>query len=52
MVSRPTPSSSGRASDSIAVTGGGRMGHIEESRLSYALPDGRPLLDDVSFRVG
>ncbi|RKS67787.1 ATPase subunit of ABC transporter with duplicated ATPase domains [Actinomadura pelletieri DSM 43383] len=28
------------------------MGHIEVSRLTYALPDGRPLLDDVSFRVG
>ncbi|MGW5414262.1 ABC-F family ATP-binding cassette domain-containing protein [Actinomadura geliboluensis] len=28
------------------------MGHIEVSRLSYALPDGRLLLDDVSFRVG
>ncbi|MGP4028975.1 ABC-F family ATP-binding cassette domain-containing protein [Actinomadura sp. 3N407] len=28
------------------------MGHIEVSRLTYALPDGRLLLDDVSFRVG
>ncbi|WUI03754.1 ATP-binding cassette domain-containing protein [Spirillospora sp. NBC_00431] len=28
------------------------MGHIEVSRLTYAPPDGRPLLDDVSFRVG
>lgn len=28
------------------------MGHIEVSRLTYALPDGRVLLDDVSFRVG
>ncbi|MEW2355632.1 ATP-binding cassette domain-containing protein [Spirillospora sp. NPDC029432] len=28
------------------------MGHVEVSRLSYALPDGRVLLDDVSFRVG
>ncbi|TYK42936.1 ABC-F family ATP-binding cassette domain-containing protein [Actinomadura decatromicini] len=28
------------------------MGHIEVSRLTYALPDGRILLDDVSFRVG
>jgi ATPase subunit of ABC transporter with duplicated ATPase domains len=27
------------------------MGHIEVSRLTYALPDGRVLLDDVSFRV-
>ncbi|MFI0356917.1 ABC-F family ATP-binding cassette domain-containing protein [Actinomadura sp. 9N407] len=28
------------------------MGHVEVSRLTYALPDGRPLLDDVSFRIG
>ena len=28
------------------------MGHIDVQRLSYSLPDGRPLLDDVSFRVG
>ncbi|MFI0486945.1 ABC-F family ATP-binding cassette domain-containing protein [Actinomadura sp. 9N215] len=28
------------------------MGHIEVSGLTYAPPDGRPLLDDVSFRVG
>ena len=28
------------------------MGHIEVSQLSYVLPDGRPLLDSVSFRVG
>ncbi|URN01400.1 ATP-binding cassette domain-containing protein [Actinomadura madurae] len=28
------------------------MGHVEVSRLTYALPDGRLLLDDVSFRVG
>ncbi|XRQ15940.1 ABC-F family ATP-binding cassette domain-containing protein [Actinomadura welshii] len=28
------------------------MGHIEVSRLTYALPDGRLLLEDVSFRVG
>ncbi|MFC4532810.1 ABC-F family ATP-binding cassette domain-containing protein [Sphaerisporangium dianthi] len=28
------------------------MGHIEVSELTYALPDGRPLLDGVSFRVG
>ena len=27
------------------------MGHLDVSRLSYALPDGTPLLDDVSFRV-
>ncbi|GII95639.1 ABC-F family ATP-binding cassette domain-containing protein [Sinosporangium siamense] len=28
------------------------MGHVEVGHLVYVLPDGRPLLDDVSFRVG
>ena len=28
------------------------MGHIEVAHVSQALPDGRVLLDDVSFRVG
>jgi ATPase subunit of ABC transporter with duplicated ATPase domains len=28
------------------------MGHVEASHLSHVLPDGRELLDDVSFRVG
>lgn len=28
------------------------MGHIDVNGLSFALPDGRQLLDDVSFRVG
>ena len=28
------------------------MGHIEVAHVSHALPDGRLLLDDVSFRVG
>jgi ATPase subunit of ABC transporter with duplicated ATPase domains len=28
------------------------MGHVEIAHLSHALPDGRVLLDDVSFRVG
>ena len=28
------------------------MGHIDVQHVSYALPDGRVLLDDVSFRVG
>ena len=28
------------------------MGYIDISRVSYSLPDGRPLLDEVSFRVG
>ena len=28
------------------------MGHIEVAHLSHALPDGRALLEDVSFRAG
>ncbi|WP_445397387.1 ABC-F family ATP-binding cassette domain-containing protein [Streptomyces sp. LE64] len=28
------------------------MGHLEAAHLAYDLPDGRPLLGDVSFRVG
>ncbi len=28
------------------------MGHVELSGVGYDLPDGRPLLDEVSFRVG
>lgn len=28
------------------------MGHIDVNGVSFALPDGRTLLDDVSFRVG
>lgn len=28
------------------------MGHIDVAGVSYTLSDGRPLLDDVSFRVG
>ena len=28
------------------------MGHIDLQRVSFHLPDGRPLLDEVSFRVG
>ncbi len=28
------------------------MGHVETAHVSHALPDGRTLLDDVSFRVG
>src|SRR5215471_12569884 len=31
---------------------GGQVGHIEVAHVSQALPDGRVLLDDVSFRVG
>jgi ATPase subunit of ABC transporter with duplicated ATPase domains len=28
------------------------MGHVEAAHIGHALPDGRVLLDDVSFRVG
>ncbi|GAB3432698.1 ABC-F family ATP-binding cassette domain-containing protein [Actinophytocola sediminis] len=28
------------------------MGHVEVANLTQTLPDGRPLLDDVSFRIG
>ena len=28
------------------------MGHVEAAHLSHVLPDGRVLLDDVSFRDG
>ena len=28
------------------------MGHVDVQHVSVHLPDGRPLLDDVSFRVG
>ena len=28
------------------------MGHLDVQRVSLTLPDGRPLLDEVSFRVG
>ncbi|SNT07140.1 ATPase components of ABC transporters with duplicated ATPase domains [Actinomadura meyerae] len=28
------------------------MGHVEVGHISHVLPDGRKLLDDVSFRVG
>ncbi|TDC99269.1 ABC-F family ATP-binding cassette domain-containing protein [Nonomuraea deserti] len=28
------------------------MGHVEVGHLTYVLPDGRPLLNDVSFRIG
>ncbi|RFU85814.1 ABC transporter ATP-binding protein [Streptomyces triticagri] len=28
------------------------MGHLEAAHLEYYLPDGRPLLGDISFRVG
>jgi ATPase subunit of ABC transporter with duplicated ATPase domains len=28
------------------------MGHVDVNGIAYALPDGRPLLGDVTFRVG
>jgi ATPase subunit of ABC transporter with duplicated ATPase domains len=31
---------------------GDEMGHVEAGHLSHTLPDGRELLDDISFRVG
>jgi ATPase subunit of ABC transporter with duplicated ATPase domains len=31
---------------------GSSVGHVEVAHLSHALPDGRVLLDDISFRVG
>src|SRR6202035_4932915 len=31
---------------------GAEMGHVEAAHLTHTLPDGRVLLDDVSFRVG
>src|SRR5258708_17539341 len=31
---------------------GGLVGHVEVGHVSQVLPDGRVLLDDVSFRVG
>src|SRR5690349_5437981 len=40
--SRPVPSG-GRLSD---------VGHVDVAGVRYELPDGRVLLDDVSFRVG
>ena len=30
----------------------GAMGHVEVAGVGFELPDGRVLLDDVSFRVG
>src|SRR4028118_1900362 len=34
------------------VGGAAAMGHVDLSAVGYHLPDGRVLLDDVSFRVG
>ena len=28
------------------------MGHVDINAVSYSLPDGRPLLDEITFRVG
>ena len=30
----------------------GSSGHVEVAHVSHVLPDGRTLLDDVSFRIG
>src|SRR6516162_632717 len=34
------------------VRGGADVGHVEVAHLSHALPDGRVLIEDASFRVG
>src|SRR5262249_27421505 len=36
----------------VTADGGAGVGHVEVAHLSHALPDGRVLLDDVSFRAG
>src|SRR2546425_7314580 len=35
-----------------SLRGFAAVGHVEVAHLSHTLPDGRVLLDDVSFRVG
>jgi len=30
----------------------GSVGHVDVNAISFSLPDGRPLLDEVTFRVG
>src|SRR4029077_19568770 len=35
-----------------SCTDNGRMGHVDVAGVRFELPDGRVLLDDVSFRVG
>src|SRR6266704_1237246 len=45
--------SAGRVSAGrVPVKVGSPVGHVEVAHLSHALPDGRVLLDDVSFRAG
>ena len=39
----------GRAAPALRETGA--MGHVDVQRVAYALPDGRVLFDEVSFRV-
>ncbi len=34
------------------MSSGGSAGHVEVAHVSHVLPDGRTLLDDVSFRIG
>ena len=36
----------------LGIGHNGRVGHIDVSKVTHALPDGRVLLDEVSFRVG
>jgi ATPase subunit of ABC transporter with duplicated ATPase domains len=40
------------AEDSTGSRKGTRVGHVEVAHVQHALPDGRVLLDDASFRVG
>ena len=36
----------------VAIGHNDRVGHIDVAKVTHALPDGRVLLDEVSFRVG
>src|SRR3954470_3294806 len=51
-----TPTSTARAANRVAPAGPvgntGSVGHVDVAGVRYELPDGRVLLDDVSFRVG
>ena len=43
--------------NAVAVAGRQRegwplVGHVELNKVSYVLPDGRVLLDEIAFRVG
>ena len=36
----------------LRLSGSLHVGHVDLNQISFFLPDGRPLLDEVSFRVG